>query len=121
MVSEMCYEKNPFMVGNLTSTAKYVWNSDWNANSGPSVLRIARVVSRSSFPKVTEYVMPNLWFFHSEGMLSSSILFESPKSSFTDESPEFFPAADSEEDLPRYSHVDMRAKPCWGRPEVGWF
>lgn len=45
---------------------------------------------------------------------------ERPKSSFTEASPEVLGREpDSEEDLPRYSHLEVRAKPCWGRPVVG--
>ena len=50
------------------------------------------------------------------------MLFDKPKSSFTDESPVLFGrVVDSDEDLPRYSHFEVRAKPCWGNPLVAWF
>ena len=56
--------------------------------------------------------MPNWYFFHSEAMLSS-IVFERPKSSFTEASPLLFgDASDSDDDLPKYSHFEIRAKPC---------
>lgn len=62
--------------------------------------------------------MPNWYFFHSDGMFSN-IVFERPKSSFTEASPLLLGVAeDSEEDLPRYSHFEIRAKPCCGRPLV---
>jgi len=41
------------------------------------------------------------------------MVFESPKSSFTEASPLLLGVAeDSDVDLPRYSHFDVRAKPC---------
>ena len=47
------------------------------------------------------------------------MVFESPKSSFTEESPLLLGSVeDSEDDLPRYSHLVVRAKPCCGRPSV---
>ena len=47
--------------------------------------------------------------------------FDRPKSSLTESSPELLGSVlDSDEDLPRYSHLAVRAKPCWGSPEVGW-
>ena len=71
-----------------------------------------RLVSKSSLFSVTEYVIPNCMFFHSDGMLPSMAL-ERPKSNLTDESPWLLGVAeDSDDDLPRYSHLDIRAKPC---------
>jgi len=43
-----------------------------------------------------------------------------PKSSFTLSSPPLAREPDSDEDFPRYSHVELRAKPCCGRPPVAW-
>lgn len=49
-----------------------------------------------------------------------SIAEDSPKSSFTVSSAAALPE-DSEEDFPRNSQREERAKPCWGRADVAWF
>jgi hypothetical protein len=52
--------------------------------------------------------------------LSDDVL--SPKSSLTDWSKAEDPSGlDSDVDLPRNSHREVRAKPCCGSLEVAWF
>ena len=49
------------------------------------------------------------------------MLCERPKSSLTDASPLLLGRVDdSDDDLPKYSHLELRAKPCWGSLPVGW-
>lgn len=49
-----------------------------------------------------------------------SIAEDSPKSSFTVSSAAALPE-DSEEDFPRNSQREDRARPCCGRADVAWF
>lgn len=53
---------------------------------------------------------------HSDRDDSSRVADERPKSSFTEASET--PVVDSEDDFPRNSHFELRAKPCWGSLDV---
>jgi hypothetical protein len=64
---------------------------------------------------------------HSALVAASSDAELSPKSSLTDRSaaaatdpPAPDAAADSDVDLPRNSHREVRARPCWGSFPVAW-
>lgn len=102
-----------------TPSLKYECSSIWKSNASSPVLLTFNIVCRPALPNVTLYTRLNLSgqaFFASSDRCSES----RPKSSFTASSPPLERAPDSEDDLPRYSHVELRAKPCWGRAEVAW-
>jgi hypothetical protein len=71
-------------------------------------------------PRVTEYTKPN-WY--GQAFFASSLKLECdrPKSTLTEFSPlSLLSADDSDDDFPRYSQRELRAKPCWGREPVAW-
>jgi hypothetical protein len=55
---------------------------------------------------------------HNALCCSSRVADERPKSSLIEASEAPLDGDDSEDDLPRNSHFELRAKPCWGSLEA---
>lgn len=94
-----------------TSILKYECSNVWNSKLSSPSFRTFSIVCRPSLPSVTLYTRLNLYgqaFFASSGILAAL----RPKSSLTESSPPLERAPDSDEDLPRYSQVELRANPC---------
>ena len=117
-VSSTCYDTTTEVL--LTGMRKYVCVSIWKSNGLSPAFCTFSCVCSPSLPNVTLYCRLNSYgqaFFISSLRLAAV----RPKSSLTASSPPFDRRPDSEDDLPRYSHFEMRAKPCCGRLEVAWF